>query len=80
MQLWLSRRHDGKYQLTRDVPVRARVRGTKHDDLYLAHGEPIGVQHLCPFAELLFHTQLDLLHMVQVELTGEVIGEATHIQ
>jgi hypothetical protein len=47
VKLLLSRRPSGQYMLTRDLPIRERVRGTHSDDLYFTPGEPIGVNHLC---------------------------------
>lgn len=46
-RLWLSRRPDGKYLLSKLPVIRRRVRGTRRDDLYLTPGEPVGVQNLC---------------------------------
>lgn len=46
--LYLSRQHDGNYMLTAMPPKARTVRGSDHEDLYIRHGEPVGVRHLCP--------------------------------
>jgi hypothetical protein len=54
MKLWVSRQYDGRFMLTATEPVRERVRGTDHDDLYVPYGDPVGLKHLCNVVTLVW--------------------------
>lgn len=75
MRLWLSRQGNGDYMLTAFEPVRAIVKGTDKEDLYLRTGEPIGVRHLCPDGvKSLFDVAIEVLESVRVNLTSETVN------
>lgn len=76
MKLYLTRQHDGSYMLTAFRPIVTRVRGTSFDDVYLRHGEPIGIRHLCAGGvKSLFNVELQLLETVRVDLTSVTISD-----
>lgn len=77
MIMWLSRRTNGQYLLSKKRPVCTVVQGTSQQDLYLSPGDPVGVQHLCERGvTAVFSVCLEPLQSVQVRLDGCVIKKA----
>lgn len=73
MILYLSRQANGLYMLTAIAPKRHRVGNTRHDDLYIRAGEPIGYRNMCPASiDLLVpgFTHLQPLETTRVEITA----------
>lgn len=79
MKLYLSRQHNDLYMLTKLKPIKAKVLGTDHEDLYTAPGEPIGIRNLCEvILKLAQVTSIQPLQSIKINLTGEVIPESTN--
>lgn len=76
MRLYLSRRLNGLYQLTRLEPVICTLAGSTQHDAFPRPGDPISIQGLCPFAvKKLFGRDLDACQVTRVALTcAEVSG------
>ena len=76
-RFYLSRQANGSYMLTLCKPVRAKVRGSGHDDLYICPGEPIGVRHWCPEGVgAVFGVELDCLETCKVEVQAGPVEPA----
>lgn len=77
MKLWLTKQRNGTYMLTKLKPIKCRVYGTEHEDVYVQYGEPIGLRHLCDvIAQLAQITSLEALQSIQVNLTVQQITQA----
>lgn len=48
MNVYVTRRPNGLYMLTRLPPLRVLVGMSDTEDLYVKPGDPIGVNNLCP--------------------------------
>ena len=69
MKLYLSRRFNGLYQLTRLKPTITEIMGTNNTDAYPQPGDPIVFGSICPImAKLLFKSELEPCDVVCVDL------------
>lgn len=80
-RLHLTRQRDGNYMLTKIKPILERVIGTDYQDAYLAHGEPIGLRHLCAAGtKAIFGIELQPLESVAVTIEGRARQAPAEIQ
>jgi hypothetical protein len=77
MRLYLSRRLNGLYQLTRLEPIICDIIGLDQKDAFPQPGDPISFQGLCPIAvKMIFGRELDACQTVRVLLTcDELVGK-----
>ena len=74
MKIFLTRVRGGRYMFTALPPIRARIRGTPHEDMFERIGEPIAVKHLCPDGvKSFFGVDLQELETVRVEVTARIL-------
>ena len=80
MRLYLSRRREGTYMLTRLRPVRAKLKGFDLEDLYFQHGDPMAIMGMCAAsAKGLFGINLEPFDTIAVRLSGDTMGLAHEI-
>jgi hypothetical protein len=72
MKLYLSRKQNGLYMLTKLEPVRTPIFHTDLEDVFVRPGDPINFQGLCPFSvRALFGAELEPGDIARVELKAE---------
>jgi hypothetical protein len=60
MKLYLARKSNGLYMLTKLEPVCTNIVHTDHVDVFVRPGDPINFQGLCPFSvHALFGVELE---------------------
>jgi hypothetical protein len=83
MRLWLTRRPNGTYMLTKLRPLIRKRMGSEEMDAYERSepGEPIGVRHLCEQGIMaVLGTTLPELSPRRVLFRLELIGEPAHVR
>lgn len=83
MRLWLTRRPNGTYMLTKLRPLIRKRMGSNEMDAYERSepGEPIGVRHLCEQGIMaVLGTTLPELSPRRVLFRLELIGEPGHVR
>ena len=83
MRLWLTRRPNGTYMLTKLRPLIRKRMGSNEMDAYERSepGEPIGVRHLCEQGIMaVLGTTLPELSPRRVLFRLELIGDPGHVR
>lgn len=73
MKLWLSKRPNGSFMLTRYLPIKAELGKTGLIELYIAPGDPIGFINMCPLgttAVIPEAKEMKALESMRVDLKG----------
>lgn len=74
MKLWLARKQNGLYQLTKFKPISTNIFGTDIPDVFVEPGDPINFQGLCPFSvKALFQQELQKLQIIRVNLAASIL-------
>jgi hypothetical protein len=72
MKLYLARKMNGLYVLTKLEPVVTNIVHTSQLEVFVRPGDPINFQGLCPFSvHALFGTELEPGEFVRVEVKAE---------
>jgi hypothetical protein len=72
MKLYLARKKNGLYVLTKLEPILTNIVHTDYLEIFVRPGDPINFQGLCPYSvRALFGTELEPGEIVRVELTAE---------
>jgi hypothetical protein len=74
MRMYLARKKNGLYMLTKFEPVLTNIFHTDHLEVFVRPGDPINFQGLCPFSiHALFGTELEPGEFARVEVKAEVL-------
>jgi hypothetical protein len=77
MKLYLARKKNGLYMLTKLEPVRTNMFHTDHVEMFVRPGDPINFQGLCPFSvHALFGVEQGPGEVVRVEVRGQKLPPA----
>jgi hypothetical protein len=77
MKLYLARKKNGLYMLTKLEPVCSNIFHTDHVDVFVRPGDPINFQGLCPFSvHALFGVELEPGQVVRVAVQGQTLRPA----
>jgi hypothetical protein len=77
MKLYLARKTNGLYMLTKLEPVCTNIVHTDHVEVFVRPGDPINFQGLCPFSvHALFGVELEPGKVVRVEVQGQQLRPA----
>lgn len=78
MKLYLSRKANGLYQLTKLAPVVTEIIHTGKMDVFVQPGDPINFQGLCPIAvKMLFEQELEPCEVTRIDLVGTPLPHRT---
>jgi len=78
VRCYLTLQRNGQFMLTKYKPLIERVKGTRHEDVYMIPGEPLGIRHLCRGGVLMITggnikvQELALLDSIEIHLTALV--------
>jgi hypothetical protein len=69
MKLYLARKNNGLYMLTKLEPVRTSMVHTDHAEVFVRPGAPVNFQGLCPFSvHALFGVELEPRRMAPADM------------
>jgi hypothetical protein len=74
MKLYLARKKNGLYMITKLEPVRTNIFHTDQLEVFVRPGDPINFQGLCPFSiHALFGTELEPGEFARIDVKAEVL-------
>lgn len=75
-KIWLSRRRNGNYLLTKIQPEKHEVRGLGVEDYYVPYGDPMGLDNCCPAGVMaIFGIDLEIGTQCRAAMQGERVSE-----
>jgi hypothetical protein len=77
MKLYLARKMNGLYMITKLEPVRTNIFHTDHLEVFVRPGDPINFQGLCPFSiHALIGTELEPGEFARIEVKIDLVRRA----
>jgi hypothetical protein len=79
MKLYLARKKNGLYMITKLEPLLTNIFHTDQLEVFVRPGDPINFQGLCPFSiHALFGTELEPGEFARIEVKAEIIRRMPH--
>ncbi len=80
MKLYLARKKNGMYMITKLEPVLTNIIHTDQLEVFVRPGDPINFQGLCPFSiHALFGTELEPGEIARVDCKAEFLRRMPHV-